>query len=154
MLNGSVRDSDRHGPQLPNHLMPALYEHSEPRKVKIDFSASQAGSNAPEGVFRDATEAHPTRPGHDGMRDIGSPGDGNRVLLLRALNYHSTMSEIAIRLGQEIARMMGKRAQVETAQRAICRLVAIRDQSSTDNSSRSSWGYCFVELATSKVPYF
>ena len=125
--------------------MPALYEHSSPRKVKIDFSAP-VGSISNDTSGSHSAPTYQARPAHDGMRDIGSPGNGQRVLLLRGLNYHSKGDEIVWRLSQEIARLVGKVGREKEAEGTICRLVLI-----VDRAARSSWGYGFVELATPEV---
>jgi RNA-binding protein 5/10 len=134
--------------------MPALYEHSDPKKVKIDYSATLSdykpnqGNNDPSGAPTPYHHAHHTRPGHDGTRDIAAAGSakGKRVILLRGLNYHSGHELIVRRLGEEITRMVGKRGQERWAESAICRLVLIGDR-----YTRKSWGYGFVELATVEV---
>ncbi|ORX36419.1 hypothetical protein BD324DRAFT_628787 [Kockovaella imperatae] len=140
----SIADAqDFVGINFPAVLMPALYAHSDPRKVKIDFSATLTGSNAADsGSSANATARFP-QPGDDGMRDIGPPGGGNRVLLLRGLSHHSTPGEISFRVGEEIARLVGRPGQGDEAQRAVVRLVSI-----VDRAARNSWGYCFVEFAT------
>ena len=87
--------------------MPALFAHSEPKKVKIDFS-TPLGTPAdpareqiayPQGS---GGHSHPGRPPSDGMRDIGSPGGGKRVLLLRGMNYHTSGEEVIRRFSHEI----------------------------------------------------
>ena len=128
---------------FPAVLMPALHEYSEPRKVKIDFSASMTGSNAPGGS---SSGSYAPRPGHDGLRDVGSGANNNRVLLLRGLNYYSTPAEIIARLGQEIARLVGNTARPAQGEKTICRLVLMLDK-----NARTSWGYGFVELATHQL---
>nr|XP_019049931.1 hypothetical protein I302_00351 [Kwoniella bestiolae CBS 10118]OCF28861.1 hypothetical protein I302_00351 [Kwoniella bestiolae CBS 10118] len=130
----------------PAVLMPALYSHSDPRKVKIDFSATQApqshdGQSQP--YIHQPTYA---RPGHDGMKDIGVFGAGKRVLLLRGLDASTTSQDIVSRMSEEIARMMGKVGREIAAESTIVRAVLI-----VDRSVRSSWGYAFVELATSEL---
>jgi RNA-binding protein 5/10 len=118
--------------------MPALYAHSEPRKVKIDFSQ-------PINNDYSSSVVH-VKPGSDGMRDIGSAGGGNRVLLLRGLNFHSTGEDLVHRLGQEIARMVGKQGREHEAESAICRVALV-----IDRETRSKWGFAFIELATTEV---
>ncbi|WVO17927.1 hypothetical protein L204_105625 [Cryptococcus depauperatus] len=130
---------------FPAILMPALYAHSTPRKVKIDFSTPFQNPH-PSGFD---TRHHGTayvRPGHDGMRDIGTPGDDKRVLLLRGLDSLTTSGEVIYRSSQEIARMVGKQGQEIEAGKTIVRVVLI-----VDKSARSNWGYAFVELATSEL---
>jgi RNA-binding protein 5/10 len=137
----------------PAILMPALYEHSDPKKVKIDFSAP-IGEAKPS--FNNDTNAipapyhhhHHSRPGHDGTRDIAAAGSakGKRVVLLRGLNYHSSHELIVRRLSEEICRMLGRFGQEKRAEGAICRLILIGDR-----TTRKSWGYGFVELATVEV---
>lgn len=127
--------------------MPALYAHSDPRKVKIDFSTPQQNPHSGHGSYQSAPMY--VRPGHDGMRDIGSPGGGKRVLLLRGLDSMTTPDEVIRRIGQEIARMVGKQGRESEAESSIVRVVLI-----VDKSARSSWGYGFVELATSEVSLF
>ena len=128
--------------------MPALFEHSSPKKVKVDFStplgtpADPSSSQIPQWSIGH----HPGRPPSDGMRDIGSPGGGKRVLLLRGMNYHSTGEEVIRRFSQEIARLVGKVGRERDAETAIVRVVRI-----VDRESRSSWGFGFVELATPEV---
>ncbi|OXG70952.1 hypothetical protein C349_07117 [Cryptococcus neoformans var. grubii Br795] len=128
----------------PTVLMPALYAHSDPRKVKIDFSTPQQNPHSGHGSYQSAPAY--VRPGHDGMRDIGSPGGGKRVLLLRGLDSMTTPGEVIRRIGQEIARMVGKQGRESEAESSIVRVVLIADK-----SARSSWGYGFVELATSEL---
>lgn len=123
--------------------MPALHAHSDPRKVKIDFAAPP--SDAPGGSDFGGHIQH-VKPGSDGMRDIGTPGGGNRVLLLRSLNFRSTGDEIARRLGQEIARMLQKGGREKEAEGAICRIAVV-----VDKETKSRWGFAFVELATTEV---
>ncbi len=128
--------------------MPALFEHSGPKKVKIDFSTPLGTpadpSNAQGGQWSaPPNHYHSVRPPSDGMRDIGSPGGGKRVLLLRATNYHTSGEEVIRRLSQEIARLVGKVGRERDAETAIVRVVRI-----VDRESRSSWGFAFVELAT------
>lgn len=129
---------------FPTVLMPALYAHSDPRKVKIDFSTPQQNPHSGHGSYQSAPVY--VRPGHDGMRDIGSPGGGKRVLLLRGLDSMTTTDEVIRRIGQEIARMVGKQGRESEAESSIVRVVLI-----VDKSARSSWGYGFVELATSEL---
>lgn len=119
--------------------MPALHAHSEPRKVKIDFSQPSGSENA--GVFH-------AKPGSDGMRDIGHAGAGNRVLLLRGLNFHSSGEDIVKKLGQEIARMVGKQGREKEAEATICRVALV-----VDRETKSKWGFAFVELVTAEVSF-
>lgn len=122
-------------------LMPALYAHSEPRKVKVDFSTPPAdGQGGPP--------VHHVKPGSDGMRDIGPPSPGNRVLLLRGLNFHSSGEDIIRRVSQEIARMLGKVGREKEAEKAICRVALV-----VDRETGSKWGFAFVELATTEVSF-
>jgi RNA-binding protein 5/10 len=124
--------------------MPALYAHSEPRKVKVDFAATHANdaSTYAPPPPRETTMRVP----HDGMRDIGAPGGGKRVLLLRGVEAGTHGAEVARRLGQEIARMVGKLGREKEAETAVTRVVLI-----VDRSSRESWGFCFAEFATAEV---
>ena len=133
--------------------MPALFEHSVPKKVKVDFStplgtpADPSNSAMPQGGPRlEPRVQHPGRPPSDGMRDIGSPGGGKRVLLLRSMNYHTSGEEVIRRLSFEIARLVGKPGREIEAESAIVRVVRI-----VDRDLRSSWGFAFVELATPEV---
>ena len=80
------------------------------------------------------------------MRDIGPPGGGKRVLLLRSLNYSTTGEEVVRRMSHEIARLAGKVGREREAESAICRVVVV-----VDRTSRNSWGFGFVELATPEV---
>ncbi|OCF30828.1 hypothetical protein I316_07551 [Kwoniella heveanensis BCC8398] len=135
----------------PAVLMPALYAHSEPRKVKIDFS-SQPPPAQPSGQREQPAAQTYTpppmyaRPAHDGMRDISTPGDGNRVLLLRGLDSNTTAKEIIVRMSHEVARMMGRTGQEAAAESTIVRVILI-----VDRFARSSWGYAFVELSTAEL---
>ena len=125
--------------------MPALHAHSDPRKVKIDFAAPS--SDAPGGSDFGSHVQH-VKPGSDGMRDIGTPGEGNRVLLLRSLNFRTTGEEITRRLAQEIARMLEKSGREKEAEGAICRVALV-----VDKETKSRWGFAFVELATTEVSF-
>jgi RNA-binding protein 5/10 len=82
------------------------------------------------------------------MSDIGSAAGGNRVLLLRSLNFHTSPEEIIARLGEEIARMVGKQGREKEAEAAVCRVALI-----VDAQTKSRWGYAFVELITAEVSY-
>ncbi|WVQ83535.1 hypothetical protein IAT38_005676 [Cryptococcus sp. DSM 104549] len=125
--------------------MPALYAHSEVRKVRIDYAEPQP--QAPGGPHGDYPSGPAyVRPGHDGMRDIGAPGGGMRVLLLRGLDATTTTEEIVHRMGEEIARMMGKGGREQLAESTVVRAILI-----VDRAARSSWGYGFVELATAEL---
>ncbi|WWC59936.1 uncharacterized protein I303_102499 [Kwoniella dejecticola CBS 10117] len=131
----------------PAVLMPALYSHSSPRKVKIDFSATQASSGA-HGNDGQAHQHQPqyVRPAHDGMKDIGTFGGGKRVLLLRGLDASTTADDLISRMSQEIARMMGRVGKEIAAESTIVRVILI-----VDRNVRSSWGYAFIELATTEL---
>jgi RNA-binding protein 5/10 len=120
--------------------MPALYAHSEPRKVRIDYAAPP--SSAPEGhqAGYQAPPAQSSR-GHDGMRDVGQPGGGKRVLLSRT---HG--DEVVRRVAQEIARLLGKQGSEKQAEAAISRVVMV-----VDRVGSMSWGLSFVELVTAEV---
>ncbi|WVF66706.1 hypothetical protein IAT40_001448 [Kwoniella sp. CBS 6097] len=134
----------------PAVLMPALYAHSEPRKVKIDYSAPPPPPSTSGHHEQPAQTYTPppiyARPAHDGMRDISTPGDGKRVLLLRGLDSNTTAKEIVARMSQEVARMMGRTGQEAAAESTIVRVVLI-----VDRFARSSWGYAFVELSTTEL---
>ena len=82
------------------------------------------------------------------MRDIGAPGGGKRVLLMRGMNYHTTGEEMIRRLSHEIARLVGKPGRERDAETAIVRVVRI-----VDRETRNSWGFGFVELATPEVSF-
>ncbi|WWD08598.1 hypothetical protein V865_006711 [Kwoniella europaea PYCC6329] len=131
----------------PAVLMPALYSHSNPRKVKIDFSATLPSSEG-HGSTGQPYVHQPTyvRPAHDGMKDIGVFGAGKRVLLLRGLDASTTSNDIVSRVSQEIARMMGKIGKEIAAESTIVRVIMI-----VDRNVRSNWGYAFVELATAEL---
>ncbi|WWC68946.1 uncharacterized protein I206_102882 [Kwoniella pini CBS 10737] len=131
----------------PAVLMPALYSHSNPRKVKIDFSATQSSSTS-HGNDGQSYQHQPqyVRPAHDGMKDIGTFGGGKRVLLLRGLDASTTANDLISRMSQEIARMMGKVGKEIAAESSIVRVILI-----VDRNVRSSWGYAFVELATAEL---
>ncbi|ODN80821.1 hypothetical protein L202_02970 [Cryptococcus amylolentus CBS 6039] len=117
----------------PTIQMPALHAHSEPRNVKIDFSAPPPGG-------------HYQRPAHDGTRDIGVAGGGKRVLLVRGLTSSTTSSDVIYAVSKEIARMMGRQGQESKAESTIVRTVMI-----VEKGLRSSWGFTFVELASSEL---
>lgn len=131
---------------FPSILMPALYEHSDPKKVKIDFSTPLGVPNNETGIPQPGIQHHHGRPPQDGMRDIGPAGAGKRVLLLRGLDYHASSTDVLRRLAQEIARMLGKVGREKEAEKAVCRSVVM-----IDRAGRSSWGFGFVELATADV---
>lgn len=136
--------------------MPALYAHSEARRVKIDFSKPVGVSNTATGGLAasaayveygaPADFAAPARR-HDGTRDIGTPGGGKRVLLLRMLDWDTRGDEITWRLSQEIARMIGKQGRGKEAEQCIVRVVTIHDKVGRG----ASWGFAFVELVTTEV---
>lgn len=130
--------------------MPALYSHSVPKKVKIDFSSEPRPYERPivhhQQRSDEQQELVHTIPGHDGMRDIGPPGGGKRVLLLRGLDPESSANGVIRRIAEEVARLVGKIGREREAEGTICRVVLI-----VDRYSHESWGYAFVELATSEV---
>ncbi|BEI87992.1 uncharacterized protein CcaverHIS019_0107100 [Cutaneotrichosporon cavernicola] len=121
----------------PHVTMPALFGHSEPRRVKIDFAGSRledAPAPAPQIGAR-----------HDGTRDIGQPGGGSRVLLLRGLDPGTYAGEVVRRLAEEVIRMLGKGTQRD-AEACISRVAMI-----VDRASAISWGFAFVELVTPEL---
>jgi RNA-binding protein 5/10 len=144
----------------PYIQMPALFSHSEARRVKIDFSKPVAptgtGLNSAQGVSADYVHSNDVAPArrHDGTRDIGPPGGGKRVLLLRMLDWNTRGEEIIRRLSQEIARMIGKQGKEQEAQTGIVRVATIHDKTGRG----ASWGFAFVELVTTEVgpwsPYY
>jgi hypothetical protein len=80
------------------------------------------------------------------MRDVGQPGGGKRVLLLRGLDPRTYGDEVARRIAQEIARLLGKQGREREAEAAICRVVMI-----VDRVGSQSWGLSFVELIAPEV---
>lgn len=119
--------------------MPALFAHSEPRRVKIDFAGSRTEhEGGPPPVQQ-------TGARHDGTRDIGQPGGGSRVLLLRGLDPGTYAGEVVRRLAEEITRMLGKGSQRD-AEACIARVVMV-----VDRASSISWGFAFVELVTPEL---
>lgn len=124
--------------------MPALYAHSEARRVKIDFSAPAHGHNAAD--HNQGAELAPSQR-HDGTQDMGSAGGGNRVLLLRMLDWNTRGEVLIHRLSQEIARMLGKQGREHEAAQAIVRAATIHDMVGRN----ASWGFAFVELVTAEV---
>ncbi|KAL1410167.1 hypothetical protein Q8F55_004172 [Vanrija albida] len=128
---------------FPTITMPALYTHSDPKTVKIDFAGSRADSHRAPGGAAPPFSAAPR--GHDGMRDIGSPGEGQRVLLLRHLDQGTSAGEVTRRLAEEISRMIGKGSERD-AEAAIARVVMI-----TDRGTTAPWGFAFVELVTPEL---
>ncbi|KLT41040.1 hypothetical protein CC85DRAFT_329392 [Cutaneotrichosporon oleaginosum] len=122
---------------FPHVTMPALFAHSEPRRVKIDFAGSRL-DDAPTPVPQLGAR-------HDGTRDIGQPGGGSRVLLLRGLDPGTYAGEVVRRLAEEITRMLGKGTQRD-AEACISRVVMI-----VDRASAISWGFAFVELVTPEL---
>lgn len=121
----------------PHVTMPALFAHSEPRRIKVDFAGSRlddAPAPAPQMGAR-----------HDGTRDIGQPGGGSRALLLRGLDPGTYAGEVVRRLAEEITRMLGKGTQRD-AEACISRVAMI-----VDRGSAISWGFAFVELVTPEL---
>ncbi|TXT11024.1 hypothetical protein VHUM_01775 [Vanrija humicola] len=136
----TVEDAER----FVSANMPALYSHSDPKTVKIDFAGARADSN--RGAPGGAAPAFAATPrGHDGMRDIGSPGEGQRVLLLRHLDQGTYAGEVTRRLAEEISRMIGKGSERD-AEAAISRVVMI-----TDRGTSEPWGFAFVEVVTPEL---
>ncbi|GMK54548.1 hypothetical protein CspeluHIS016_0111340 [Cutaneotrichosporon spelunceum] len=121
----------------PHVMMPALFGHSEPRRVKIDFAGSRLEDAPPPAPQMGAR--------HDGTRDIGQPGGGSRVLLLRGLDPGTYAGELVRRLAEEITRMLGKGTQRD-AEACISRVAMI-----VDRASSISWGFAFVELVTPEL---
>lgn len=131
---------------FPTITMPALYTHSDPKTVKIDFAGARADSHRAPGSGGGAAPPFSATPrGHDGMRDIGAPGEGQRVLLLRHLDQGTYSGEVTRRLAEEISRMIGKGSERD-AEAAISRVVMI-----TDRDSSAPWGFAFVELVTPEL---
>lgn len=120
--------------------MPALFAHSEPRRVKIDFAGSR-----PDQESGPPPPVPQTGARHDGTRDIGQPGGGSRVLLLRGLDPGTYAGEVVRRLAEEIVRMLGKGSQLD-AEACISRVAII-----VDRASLLSWGFAFVELVTPEL---
>ena len=146
------RDPTADSYSYPFIQMPALFAHSEARKVKIDFSKPVAHAVGPTGAQGQSYDYHPSNDitparRHDGTRDIGPPGGGKRVLLLRMLDWNTGGDEIIRRLAQEITRMIGKQGKELEAQRSIIRVATIHDKVGRG----SSWGFAFVELVSNEV---
>jgi RNA-binding protein 5/10 len=124
----------------PSILMPALYAQSEPKRVRIDFAAPLARD-----TVTDVRQKNGQVP-HDGMRDVGTPANGNRVLLLRQVDPSATLEMVSERIAQEIARLVGRPGETTQSCEAIERIVAI-----SDKAEGWSWGIYFVELATADL---
>lgn len=133
--------------------MPALYAHSEARRVKIDFSTPvgvpnpSVSTTAPQADYNEPPADFAPARRHDGTRDIGTPGGGKRVLLLRMLDWSTRGDEIIWRLAQEITRMTGKQGRENEAEQCIVRVATIHDKVGRG----ASWGFAFVELVTTEV---
>ncbi|RXK38839.1 hypothetical protein M231_03895 [Tremella mesenterica] len=128
----------------PFILMPALYEHSEPKKVKVEFATPLSEISRCLPPRPQPAAVAPVR--FDGMRDIGQPGDGKRVLLLRELDHRVQGTEIIRRMAQEISKMMGRIGTEMEAEGAITRVIRI-----VDRRTRQGCGLAFVELVTTEL---
>ena len=109
--------------------------------VRVDFSASSSNGG----------REHVDRNGNDGMRDIGPPGNGNRVLLIRGLDAQTSQEEVRDRLSAEIVRLAASspsngRGPVTDGRQAIRRVVIIRYK-----NTKISTGLAFVELVSTEV---
>jgi RNA-binding protein 5/10 len=122
--------------------MPALHVRSEPKKVRIDFAAPRDAST----IVHSHIPPQSARLPHDGMRDVGPMGGGNRVLVLRQLDAGTRGDAVIRRISEEIAKLLSRVGEEATAAHAINRVVPIFDR-----AGGQSWGICFVELATSEV---
>jgi RNA-binding protein 5/10 len=108
--------------------------------LKIDFSAGNSSSS------RDYERGR-----NDGVRDIGPPGNGNRVLFIRGLDSETSQEDLRDRLGAEIVRLAGassvaSKFPIMDGRPAIMRVVLIRHR-----NSKSSCGLAFVELASTEL---
>jgi RNA-binding protein 5/10 len=121
--------------------MPALYPHSGPKRVKIDFAGTRGEAGSAPAA---ATAFPPAVRGHDGTRDIGQPDGTQRVLLLRGLDAGTYAGEISHRMVEEVARMLGK--SVREAEGAITRVATI-----VDRTTEGLWSFAFVELVTPEL---
>lgn len=123
---------------FPSILMPALYAQSDFKRVTIDFAA-------PPITTTDVRQKNGQIP-HDGMRDVGTPANGNRVLLLRQVDASASATLVIDRITQEISRLVGRPGESTLAVAAVSRLVHI-----SDKTEEWSWGIFFVELATAEL---
>lgn len=142
-LPEAIRFMDNNAPTVS---MPALYGHSEPKRVKIDYAGNKderdrGGHSHGHGGH---AAAHSGMQVHDGTRDIGAPGAGGRVLLVRGLDPGTYVGEVTRRFADEIARMLGK--DVRQAETTITRVVMINDR-----ATGNSWRFAFVELASPEL---
>ncbi|KAK4685451.1 hypothetical protein P7C73_g4697, partial [Tremellales sp. Uapishka_1] len=131
----------------PTITMPAMTEHFEAKRVKIDYATPQIGGGEGAGSYGYSGNAYGggNRP-HAGERDIGKADGGNRVLLLSQLDPGTSAQEILRRLGEEIARLVGKEGRGREAEATVARVVSI-----VHRESRNSWGFAFIELVTSQL---
>jgi len=133
-----MAEAFRSGPHL--HI-PPLVPGCDPMDVRVDFS-SHTSTNTREYVDRN---------GNDGMRDIGPPGNGNRVLLVRGLNSQTSQEEVRDRLSAEIVRLAETmpshgRGKVVDGRQAIKRVVIIRHR-----NTKTSIGLAFVEFVFTEL---
>lgn len=143
-LPEAIRFMDNNAPTVS---MPALYGHSEPKRVKIDYAGNKEERDR-GGHHGHSHGGHaPVQSGmqmHDGTRDIGAPGAGGRVLLVRGLDPGTYVGEVTRRFADEIARLLGK--DVRQAETTITRVVMINDR-----ATGNPWRYAFVELASPEL---
>lgn len=109
--------------------------------VRVDFSASTSNGG----------REYVDRNGNDGMRDIGPPGNDNRVLLIRGLDAQTSQEEVRDRLSAEIVRLAATmpsngRGPVIDGRQAIRRVIIIRQK-----NTKISTGLAFVELVSTEV---
>lgn len=134
--------------------MPALYAHSEPKKVRIDFQVIfEQPAPPPQTQYQPPVNNHfppqSARAPHDGMRDVGTAAGGNRVLLLRQLDSGTHGDAIIRRIAEEISKILMKPGEEKLGEMAINRVVMI-----VDKNQGGGWGMCFVELVTAEVCQF
>lgn len=140
-LPEAIRFMDNNAPTVS---MPALYGHSEPKRVKIDYAGNKEERDRGGHHGHGHAPAHSGMQVHDGTRDIGAPGAGGRVLLVRGLDPGTYVGEVTRRFADEIARMLGK--DVRQAETTITRVVMINDR-----ATGNPWRFAFVELASPEL---
>lgn len=141
-IEGLFADLEYFFAQSGPHLhIPPLFPGCLPMDVRVDFSASTSSGG----------REHAERNGNDGMRDIGPPGNGNRVLLVRGLDPQTSQEEVRDRLSAEIVRLAATmpgdgRGSVTDGRQAIRRVVIIRYK-----NTKISTGLAFVELVSTDI---
>lgn len=137
IIDRNRTDAHLSGPHIE---VPALTPFCQTMNVRIDYSAGRSTSQ------RDPNDWN----GPDGMRDIGPPGNGNRVLLIRGFGPHTSQEELRDRLGAEIVRLVSSASgssssddTVADGRPAIERVVLLRQR-----SHKTSTGLAFVQVTS------